>query len=402
MLICNKKRISTLAMGLIFFCQAGNAQELGNVQDLWDHKELSAARQEVDAYLLRKPLDAQGWLLKARICNAISNDPGLKNSIADGRMHAFQALQKAMKLDAVQTGRELGKDNFSLPLQLYTGYQDDAIAIFNTAIAMDDANIYGEALGIFKKASSIGSYIYSNRWGLQAIDSNNLFYSARAAVYAGKTDEAVQYAKKIADAGIVETLANKEFEPVYKWLVYHYRTTNDEAGLKKYTAAGIRHFPLSHYYDLNYIDWLRAQRRTDDLIKSYRQMFLRGIDNTQYRYAYLVDLFTGMTDQANYKQLLQSELSNYIKKNPAEVKGKLLFGKYYINEAAAIQKTQAANKRALITALLRSSNKFLLEIVERFSKTDRAVYNEALQLLVANFEALNESSNAKKYKTRII
>lgn len=408
---CNKNKISILLTGLIFFCNTVNGQNQETATGYWQKQDLPAARDAVEQWLQQEPSNPKALLLKARILNAMSNDPALKYSLANGRMDAWQALQKAVKLDAAHVEKELAAEQYALPLQLYKGIEDEGIAIFNTALEVRDSSVYAQALGCFRKAGQLSSAIYASKWGLQAIDSNNLFYGARAAIYAGKDEDATMYARKIAAAGIVETKDNKGFEPIYQWLVYHYRQENNGEKLKQYTDQGIALYPQSAYFDLNYIDWLREQKRTGELLQRYNGMFDRGIYNTSYRYAYLVDLFNNVSASPAYQPLLRASLASYIYDNPAEVKGKLLAGKYYINEAAGIQqslaaipatdKTQRTAARRSMIAALRSSNQYLLEIAEKFSKTDRSVYNEALNLLVANFTTLGDKASANKYMGKI-
>ncbi len=415
--ICYKKRISILVLGLIFFLPGTEAQNLVKVQQLWQQHELAASREQVDSYTAAQPNDVEGWLLKARIFNAISSDAVLQNSVADGRMEAIQALQKAVKLNLDRVTNELKKDSFAMPFQLYNGYSDDGIAVFNTAAEVNDKALYLEALNLFKKASLIGTIIYTNKWGLQAIDTNNLYYSAKAAIRAEKTEEAVDLIKKIADAHINETAANKGFESLYQWLVFNYRKQNNEAAMNKYTALANVAFPLSPYFRLNYIDWLREQKKYHQLYPNYKALFDRGFNKAEYRYAFLLDIYnyiygengTDVTGSAmDYRKLLEEQLTIYTRQNPAAVNGKLLFGKFYINQAADWQKkilvtadAKTINTyRKNIEASLRSSNKYLREITDKFPNTDRGLYNEALQLLISNFIMLNQPDLAKKYEAR--
>jgi hypothetical protein len=413
---CYKKRISILIIGLIFFLHQIEAQDLVKVQRLWQQRNLAMAREQVDIYTGAQPVDVEGWLLKARIFNAISNDAKLQNSVADGRMEAILALQKAAKLDLNRVTIEMKEDSFALPFQLYNGYSNEGIAAFNTAVEVNDKAVYLEALNIFKKASLIGTIIYNNEWGLQAIDTNNLYYSAKAAIRAERTEEAVDFIKKIADAHINETAANKGFESLYRWLVFNYRKQNNEAAMNKYTAFASIAFPSSAYFQLNYIDWLREQKKYGQLYPNYKSLFDRGFNKAEYKYVFLLDIYNYIYSYSedvivsaiNYRELLEEQLTIYTRQNPAAVNGKLLFAKFYINQAADLQKKIMLTTDAIvinaykknIVAALRSSNKYLREIADKFPNTDRALYNEALQLLVSNLIVLNEPALAKRYQAR--
>jgi hypothetical protein len=312
---------------------------------------------------------------------------------------------------------ELVKDSFSLPWQLYNGYSNDGVVAFNTAVELNDKATYAEALNTFKKANLVGTMIYNNKWGLQAIDTNNLFYSAKAAIKADKTEEAVTFIRKIADAGITGTHTNKGFESLYQWLVYYYRTQNNGSALNTYNAIATKFYPKAPYFYLNYIDWLREQKKFDQLYAKYQELFKNGFDKAQYRYACMLDMFNYIygveepTSTINYRPLLEQQLTIYVQQNPAAVNGKLLFGKFYINQAADVTKEMTMrstmdakilngyNKR--ISANIKSSNKYLQEIADKFPKADRVIYNEALQLLVYNFTFLKQPALAKKYGAKI-
>ena len=53
---------------------------------------------------------------------------------------------------------------------------------------------------------------------MKKVDSNNLFYAAKAAIYVGKEQDRVLYLKK-SDNFIAKTLEIKIFQPIYEWLV---------------------------------------------------------------------------------------------------------------------------------------------------------------------------------------
>ena len=44
------------------------------------------------------------------------------------------------------------------------------------------------------------------------------------------------------------------------------------------------------------------------------------------------------------------------------------------------------------------SNRYLLEIVNKFSETDTAIYNEALSLAIMNFRMLKMTKEVRKYQ----
>ncbi len=412
--IISYKKSITFVVGFLFFMAMVQAQNLGHINQLLQQKEFARAKEGVDSFIEINNTTAEGWLLKATVYNAISKNTATKDLVADAKMEAFTALQKAIELNKDAVSDQLRQTNYSLPFDLYNGYTNQGVAYFNAGAERNDKASFAEALNNFKKAGFVSNYIIANGWGLSAIDTNNLYYCAKAAINAGKEDDAALFARKIADAGIIQSFATKGFEPIYQWLVYNYKQKQDDGNLVKYATLGTRQFPASVYFNLIYIDWLRQQKDYSGMFALYQELFKKQPNNSKYQLAYYNDVFNYLyqgsepvNDRVKYEKILSTELPQYLKANPASAEGRLLLGKFYINQANDASKewalrstTNAKVLNGYKTArrnLLLKSNKYLLEIVNKFAKPGTAIYIDSLQLVVANFKALNMVKEMRRY-----
>ncbi|MGF2411819.1 MAG: hypothetical protein ACQUYJ_05810 [Ferruginibacter sp.] len=388
-------------IGFLYFIPFCKAQDLNKVQQLFKQKELARAKESVDSFVLLNSSNAQGWLLKATVYNAITKDADAKYLVADGRMDAFQALQKAMQLNSNYTNDQLKQDNYSVPFDLYYGYTNEGINYFNAGAERNDKGSYSEAFNKFKKAGQLSQYIYTNGWGLSATDTNNLYYCAKAAINAAKEEEAFLYAKKIADAGITQSQSNKGFESIYQWLVFYYKQQKDGDNLVKYAQLGMQRFTLAVYFNLILIDWQRQQKDYVNLFNSYTMLIKKQPGNAKYHLAYYNDLFnylyessSTLSDRALQENKLEKGLLQFIKTNATAADARLLLAKVYINQANDVVKqmqlrstTDTKVLNIYTTAhknLLLKSNMHLKEIVNKLPQNNSAVYSEAKELLALN------------------
>ncbi len=401
-------------IGFLFFMAFCKAQNLSTAKAFFEEKDFSRAKESVDSFVLINENNAEGLLLKANIYNAISKDAELKYLVADGRIEAFEALKKAKQQNSDFVREQLKFTHYNLPFDLYNGYTNEGLAYFNAGTERNDKASYSEALNKFKNAGLVSSYIYSNGWGLSVIDTNNIFYSAKAAINAGKETEALYFAKKIANAGITQSAASKGFENIYQWQVYYYKQQNDGENFNKYAAIAMQKFPAAVYFNVIKIDWLRQQGDYANLFVAYAAL-LKKQPNSKYQFAYLNDVFNYLyqtkaeiTDRAFYEGTLKKELLQYLKINTASVDGRLLLGKFYINKANDVGKEMILRSTTDAKVLngykmaqrnfLLQSNVYLKKIVDKFSKSNKTVYREVVELLISNYIFLGKKKEVRTYQ----
>ncbi len=380
--------------------------------------DLPRAREAIDNYLLLQPEDVAGWLAKADIYYQLSSDPVYKDLSADGRMESFNSIKTAMNLNKEQVVFELKKSGFDLVKNLYNGYTNEGVTHFNAASDRKSSDGYSEALELFQKAALIGSYMYAQKWGGSKIDTINLYYSAKAAINSGKEDAAEELCRLIVDSGIVHTQLHSDFEPLYQWLVYHFRTLNKGEYLAKYTALSDYKYPGSSYFDINYSDWLREQKKYSLILTLYQGLFKRGLSNPELRFTYMQDIFNYLYNSDSnmvegkeiWTTILERELTIASKFNPSNLRVKLLYAKFYINQAVDLQKLIKSNaddeklvrdSRRSILQFIESSNGLLKEVCNMADTHNADVKKDALICLAGNYTFLGETQKAKKCQSQI-
>lgn len=383
----NKKSI-LFGIGFLFFIAPLKAQEPVYAQQLYQQKSLARAKVSIDSFVQIHTNNAVGWLLKANIYNAISKDASLKDLLADGRMEAFTALQKALQLNNTSILEQLKATNFSLPNDLYDGYTEEGLAYYNAGAESNNKSNFIAALDRFKKAGTISRWMYANGLGQSAMDTLNIYYSAMAAIKAGKEDDAFLWAKKIVDAGFSKSNTGAPFNTIYEWLPYFYKQQKDSANLLKYAHIGSSTFPDDTYFMLLLVDWYREQQDFTQLFAQYDILFKAQPNNKAYRLAYLQDVFNyrynskAVQGKDQLESILKTGLTGFLDSNNTSTKARLLLAKLYSNQT--IDKQRQSNNTYLVLDLLQRSNRYLKEITGALCSVAPKDCSEAKQLLQSN------------------
>ncbi len=412
-MFCKNKNPILISIGFLFLIVSLQAQQLNSSQVLLAEGAYARARESIDSFVTANPGNAAGWLQKARIYAAIAHDATAQSLVANPKLEAFSALQKAGQLNMGEVEQQLNPDRYSLAYGLYEGFTNDGLAIFNAAVERQDPQLYKEALSNFKLAGMAGQYVYRNGWGLDETDTFNVYYTALSAIKADKEEDAEIYCKKIIDKNIVNNQFRSQLESIYQWLVYLYKNRQDWDNFNYYANAGMVAFPASTYFTVSYIDWYRQQKDYRKLLGYYQVLFKKDSSSNRLQWAYYQDVFnylyqSNSPDKGRYEAELIRGLRSFITKSPNKNEARLLLGKCYINLAAnlvAQSKEQAMINRGLVKASrakasqqLKTANIYLLQIVHQFVQDGKANYQEALQLLIKNFKFLQQPKEVRKYQ----
>lgn len=384
------------------------AQDLKSIDSLWKKQELARAKQSIDLFVENNSEDTEAWLLKASIYNDISKDARFKELVVDGKMEVFKSIERSIQLDPALVEERLKVNNYNIVFDIYKGYTSDGVTLFNAGTEKSNTQDYAAALALFKKAAIVGNLIFKQGWGLNPIDTLTIYYTAISALYADKQSDAFNYCKLIADKNITYVLAtNSSTEPLYQWLVYYYKQKTNGEALDKYTQASIKNFPISTYFELNYIDWLKSNKDYLNMFTWYESLFKKDDLAKQVRLNYCNDLFSYLyntyepvSNREKYKFTLTKEITELLKKYPTEINTHFLLAKFYINQAADCQKDKSisqAAKKNKVSSLLKKSNLQLIEIVDKAPDAGNLIYKESLQLLVSNFKLLKMPGQIRRY-----
>jgi len=285
---------------LVVFAYAIHAQTLDDIKDLIGKQQMDKAKEQVDKFLAneknaKKP---DGWYYKGVIYNDIAKSDKYKALVTgDARMEAFEALKKYIELDPKNILGTL-EQNVRF-FDIYNGYFDMAANSFNS-------KNYDVAFENFKKANTIEEYVASkgfsyNNFSFPKLDTSLLQNTGVSALMAKKSDEAVVYYQKLADAKI----AGPTYLEIYQFLVQYYNEKGDKANRDKYIAIGRELYPQDDYWVE--IELKEAGTDKQKLFAKYDELIQKYSDRYLLHYNYAAELFNYLFTQdkkpADYKEV---------------------------------------------------------------------------------------------------
>lgn len=406
------------------------AQDIKKARSYYESKQLDKAKTEVDALVSKNPNDPLALYLQSKVYVAIASNKQFQSLVqGDARAIAFEAFKKALANDKGNLVMlELNKDKFQPIFDIYTGYYDTGAEMFNEAAGKNDKQVFEQSFNMFKNADMVGHYIYTNKWALSDIDTGLVLTIAKAAINAGKKDEALTYLKRLADAGIYQTKDDKTgYALVYQWLTYHFKDAKDEANFLKYSSLGKKYFPKDDYYDAVALDYYRDNKNYDALFKKYAEVTAAFPDSLQYHFNYANEAFNYVYNSdegvkvTNKEALLKAiggELEKALSLKPADVNTNWLLGQYYYNQgvdlreaASAIKgtKPEDVKKKADLTAQAKDVFAKAVPYAEKalttlessgYKKSDKSRYKSITDLLQRIYQGLNQSDKVKIYQQK--
>jgi len=405
------------------------AQDLKKAKSYLEAKQLDKAKTEIDSYVAKNSSDPLGLYLKSKVYVAIAADAQYKSTVPDAREQAFELFKKA-----VETDKEnklilfLTQDKYKPIFDIYTGYYDAAAAYFNNGATSGNKADFDQALTQFKNSDMVGRYIYSKKWALSEIDTQLVLTMAKAAINAGKKEEAAGYLKTLADANITQTASDKTgYQLPYQWLSFYYKDKKDEANFLKYSSLGKKYFPKDDYYDAVMLDYYRDKKDYDALFKKYDEMISAYPDSMQYHFNYANEAFVYVYNsdagaKINNKEILlkntERELQKVLSVKPNDINSNWLLSQYYYNagldvkdKANAVRspKPEDVKKKAdlntqakaLFNKAIPYGEKALSQIETNGNKkSEKSKYKSILDLMQRIYSSLNQSDKVKIYQQK--
>lgn len=401
-----KKVVATGIFTFLLLC--GFAQDIKSVKKSLDKNDLATAKTQIDAFLVKNPASPEGLWYKAKIYSAIAGNEQLKGTVPDARKEAYEAFKKAdlagSKDKDYMIFMTIQGQGFYKPIfELYTGYYDDAAAKFNTAAGSGSKEDFKKAYDEFLNANMVGSYIFSNKWALSALDTALILNIGKAALNAGMKEEAIQNFKKLADANVYMTAQGSAgYDLPYQWLTLYYKQQKDEANLLKYSALGKQYFTADDYYDAVLLDYYHEKKDKDALFKQYDAVVKKFPDSASYHFNYANELFTYVynadegTKIPNKEALLptiNTELSRALTLKPEDVNTNWLYAQYYFNQGID-SRENARDIKGAKPDDVKKRNEILASAIESFNKA--IPYAEKAMITL---EANTKKSDKSRYKS---
>ena len=423
-----KKIISTGSL-LLIMLSGLFAQDAKKLKAYMDAKQYDKAKAEVDAAIAKTPADPLALYYKAKVYSALASDAQFSATVPDAREQAFDAFKKAAanekdpKLLLIIT-----QDQYKPIFDLYTGYYDAGASAFNKGASGTNKAEFDVALTQFKNADMVGRYIYSKKWALSELDTQLVLTIGKAAINAGKKDEAVTYLKRLADANITGTATDKEsYQLPYQWLSYYYfKDAKDDVNFLKYSQLGKKLFPKEDYYDAVMLDYYRDKKDYDALFKKYDELVAAFPDSVQYHFNYANEAFIYVYNsdagaKINNKETLLKNIGNELQRaitlKPNDVNTNWLTGQYYYNigidikdQANAIRGTKPedvkkkadlnAQAKDLFNKALPYGEKALASLEGSNKKSDKSKYKSIADLMQRIYTGLGQQDKVKIYMAK--
>lgn len=310
------KKIFMLSMLAAIISSSLLAQSLKEIEIMSQIGKTTDAKTGIDKFLAdpKNQSSADGWYYKGRIYNAASFDSVRPKAEAlELKASAFDAFVKAQTLDAKDT--RLKSEDYGSYLNLYYGMYDLGATFFNK-------KEFDNSFNSFKKALEIRDYINSKKitfkdTDISSFDTSLVLNTAIAATQAKRTEDAVTYYKKIADAGI----AGPSYLEVYQYLADHYAKAKDETNLQAVLTKGRTLYPGNEFWDEMELN--QVTKNPDDktaLYAKYEDLTTKNPGSYTLNYNYAVEYYNSLygndarpKDAPAAKEKLSSILKNAIK-----------------------------------------------------------------------------------------
>ena len=421
------KRIILSSLLLLIMLSGLFAQDAKKLKTYLDAKQFDKAKAEVDAAISKNPADPVALYYKSKVYAELAADPQFKASVPDAREQALEAFKKAVDTDKEnKVFLLITQDRYKPIFDVYQGYYDAGVIAFNSGANGNKAD-FDQALTLFKNSDMVGRYIFSKKWALSEIDTQLVLTVGKAAINAGKKEEAVIWLKKLADANITGTLNDKtSYQLPYQWLSFYYKDAKDDANFLKYISLGKKNFPKDDYYDAVMLDYYRDKKDYDALFKKYDEIVAAYPDSMQYHFNYANEGFIYIynsdagTKINNKEALLKNvgvELQKALAIKPNDINTNWMLGQYYYNAGIDVKemanlvrgaKPEDVKKKADLNAQAKEifskaipyADKALSTLEGSNKKSDKSKYKSIVDLMQRIYSSLNQSDKAKSYQVK--
>jgi len=389
------------------------AQDLSYVQQSIASSDYLLAKNQIDSLFADKKntSDATAWYYKGRVYIEYVRQHDKNNFSA--LQEAFKSLKRYQELDPPNKLMQLN-NNIDL-FQLYD-------LSYNTAADFYNDKNYDLAYNHFKLALEVEEYIRRKGFSFQgktfpSLDTSLINLAGSAAYLSNRTDDAIPYFERLANAKIT----GDDYRGVYALLYSHYTRKNDQVKAARYLATGKEIYPDNEYWIKMELGNLQGYKerfiRYEQLLQKYPNSFDVLMDysvelfNYVYADAQPVDFDTR---QARLQALLikalsiepNSALANFVMSQHAYNQV------YYLEDAFRGMKedsNEEQSKKKAISAKLQQKYedlyKYSLKAYERYMLDLKAETKDnckkVLTQLIVYFQKTNQSERVKYYQERL-
>ena len=282
------KKFLFLAVAFAAAMSGVQAQSLDDVNDLLGSKDYAAAKTAIDKHLAipKNAAKADGWYFKARVYNMYSYTDQVPSTEAyDLKVQAFDALQKCLPMDPKEARFKLENPAYYSFLDLYYGFYDLAIKLFNE-------KRFDSSLLSFQKTLEVKDFILLKQYDYGAVklpqfDTAVVLNAATAASQAKKEEVAVKYFKMLVD----QQISGADYVNVYEFLADYYNRKEMKAEFKQILEKGRAFYPKDEFWDM--LELGAAEKSGDDkmLMAKYEERIAADTGNFALLYDYAVVMY---------------------------------------------------------------------------------------------------------------
>ena len=395
-----------------------------------DKKDYEKAKTEIDGFLAKSPNDGEGNYIKAKIYERIGDSAALAGLVqGDAKAQALEAFKIAVADSSnVKLKLQIMKDNYAPVFNMYAGYYEQAAAAFNDAAHSQSKEGFAKSMHLFKKANEIGQYISHNEWAaIGKVDTTLVLNIGKAALNAGKEEDAKKAFIELADAGIYRVSNsddNDSYRIPYQWLTLHFKNAGDEANMKKYADLGEKYFPTDDYYDFVMMDYYREKKNTLQVFEKWEDLLKRSPDTLQYHFNYANEIFgylynsdDGVKIENKEQNLakLKSQLEEAYRIDSKDINTNWLYSQYYYNKGIELRdeaikikgtKPEDVKKKADLNEEAKKSfnasipfaELALKRLEESGKSSDKSRYKSIANLMQNIYQSLSDKVNLKVYQ----
>lgn len=403
----------TIIAAVIMMMTSGAfAQNMDAAKKAFDKGDLATAKTQIDGYVAANPSNPMGYLLKAKIYEAITASATLSATVPNSGDVAFESYKKGMELSPgnKEVTLEMLKDkNFYNPLlNLYNDYYNRGIKAFNAGTASHNPADFSASVDAFIFANNIGKWAVANKvpTTLSPLDTALVLDIGQAAINAQRNDVAETYFKQLADANVVGTKdGNAGFNLPYQWLAQYYRDRKDDANFNTYVNKGRQYFPNDQYFDGVMLDYYGGKKDYANLFKKYDEMNSKYPDSSRYNinysaevigYVYGSDEGVKIENKDLLLNNLHTRLDKTLKNDPNNVKANWIMAQYFYNLGIDTRQKATAIKAPKLPADIKAKSDL--------NATAKGYFNSAVpyaEKAITILETSNKKSDKSTYKTII-
>ncbi len=412
-------KIKILTIALVLLGLVSQGQDLEDIKKYVYLNQLDKAKPEIDKFLSNEKNATKvpaAWYYKAYLYGNLSRQAG-KTPAESRNMaeEAFNAIKKYMELDpkAPLTTEE----NNSTLYNLYYG-------LYDLGVKMYTQKDYATSCDFFKQTLDVHDWAYAkglngpNGLKFAAHDTDIVWNLAVLSNELKRTDDALGYYKRIADAG----LADEKYAEAYDELVKKYRKEGNKELFNKYVAVAKKNYPTDPYWEAIEIEFAVKGLEGEEAFKVYEELIPSHPNSYMlyFNYGYELEKYIYSQDAKGkdisaYKKRIPELFKKAIEIN-STIDANMLMANYYYNvsfdildEANKIKGTKpddVKKKNELMAsskATLLESQPYAEKAEELFSKlkeyktSDKVNYKQVLDVLSAVYKQKGDLKKSEEY-----